>query len=67
MSAVMPQGRAGRDPFHIDEMVDAVRSAWLANPELRLGQLIHNAGTKEIADSFYCEDDAMLKALREMR
>lgn len=63
----MPQGNSGRDPFYIDEMIDAVRSAWLANPQLRLGQLIHNAGTRDVADSFYCEDDALLVALRDMR
>jgi hypothetical protein len=54
-----------RDPWHINELIDALRGAWVKNPEQRLAQLVTNAALASGAnDAFYCEDDALLQALR---
>ena len=47
-----------RDPKRIPEVLEAIRKAWEASPDLRLGQLIMNlAGTDLMA--FYIEDGAL--------
>jgi hypothetical protein len=57
-----------RDAWHINEVIDALRAAWLANPELRLTQLVENAArVTQVADPFYCADDTLLASLREMQ
>lgn len=52
-----------RDAQHIDEMINQLRTLWLENPELRLGQLIeqHNTGI----DTFYIEDSRLLTAIEK--
>jgi uncharacterized protein YihD (DUF1040 family) len=57
-----------RDAWHINETIDALREAWLANPELRLTQLVENAArVTQVADPFYCEDDVLAASLRSMK
>ncbi len=48
-----------RDPARIDRIVNKLRRLWHANPDLRLGQLVHIATTKNNAtsSSFHVEDD----------
>jgi len=56
----------GRDPARIDVVLGEVRRAWVAEPDLRLGQLICNAAriyTGE-PDPFNIEDDRLVDALR---
>ena len=43
---------------------DTVKSIWLQNPELRLGQLIDNAIPVD-KDIFYVTDDDLVKYLKE--
>ena len=56
-----------RDPNRIPKMIAALQKAWYQNPDLRLGQLVSNAGTmtRTSPDPFYVEDDQMLKALEQ--
>lgn len=52
-----------RNAERIDIVLSALRAYWLANPDLRLGQMVVNAaGT---ADPFYVEDDQMSAMWRE--
>lgn len=54
-----------KDPNRIDPIIEALRRAWKASPELRLGQLIEAQalfGEPEV-DPYYVEDDEMLAAL----
>lgn len=55
-----------RDPSRINRMVNALRSAWKAAPDLRLGQLVVNMANqaKPGVDPFYVEDGPMEQALR---
>jgi len=43
---------------------DTIKSIWLQNPELRLGQLIDNAIPVD-KDIFYVTDDDLVKYLKE--
>lgn len=58
-----------RDPEHIDRVLAALKSAWLANPGLSLCQLIDEASvlvsTSASAYS-YLEDDAIERGLRAL-
>lgn len=55
-----------RDPARIDRIINKLRAAWKANPDLRLGQLIHNTvPTQYKADFFYLEDDQIEKCIDE--
>jgi hypothetical protein len=61
-----------RDPERIERMLQALREAWEANPDQRLGQLVYNACrtvglTSPCPELFNCEDDAMLDGLRDLR
>lgn len=49
-----------RDPARIEPVIAALRAAWYAHPDLRLGQLIVNAGHP---DPFNIEDDELRLAL----
>lgn len=47
-----------RDPARIDIIIAALRAYWLANPDLRLGQIVVNAA--DGCDPFGVEDDALM-------
>jgi hypothetical protein len=49
-----------RDVWHIDEVLDAVRAAWVRNPQLPLGQLLAHATGEDPAQ---CADDLLLSRL----
>ena len=55
-----------RDPNRIDPIIEALRQAWKASPEFRLGQLVESQGLfqEPELDPFYMEDDEMLLALK---
>ena len=54
-----------RDPARIDAMLKALRGYWTANPDLRLGQIVVNATVGGLSDTFYAEDESILKWLEE--
>ncbi len=58
-----------RDPARIDDILEALRAAWVESPDLRLGQLVVNAirPTRPCPDVFYAEDDALLRGLTNLR
>jgi hypothetical protein len=46
-----------RDPRRIDPIIERLRAYWLANPDLRLGQIVVNATpSRDETRTFYCED-----------
>jgi len=54
-----------RDPERIDRVLDAVRTAWEAAPDLRLTQLLVNTARCETSAAFYnVEDDVLEQLLR---
>jgi hypothetical protein len=54
-----------RDPERIDLVLDAVRTAWKAAPDLRLTQLLANTTRCETSAAFYnVEDDVLEQLLR---
>lgn len=54
-----------RDPEMVEKLVEAVREALYANPNLRLGQLIVNAtGIRDSSDLFNVYDETLLHNLR---
>lgn len=64
--------RDRREPERIGEVLDAIRSAWSADPDLRLAQLVVNAaklaGRNVVASElFHLEDDELLVGLSEYR
>lgn len=62
MTTPAPPGRAITE-LQKRAALKRLLSAWLANPQQRLGQLITNATHGELAPLFYLEDDAFLRAL----
>lgn len=52
-----------RDPKRIDRMLEILRKYWLANPDLRLGQIVSNM-TGSHPSVFYIEDHDMEHAIR---
>jgi uncharacterized protein YihD (DUF1040 family) len=46
-----------RDPARIDRILRKLRAYWQANPDLRLGQIVVNAGRMSRVPTFYQEDD----------
>lgn len=50
----------------IDEILAALREAWLRNPEQRLGQLLVNVANPKMPcpELFYLEDQALLERLK---
>ena len=54
-----------RDPARIDDVLAALRAAWVESPDLRLGQLIVNAvrPKESCPEVFYTEDDVLLQRL----
>jgi hypothetical protein len=53
---------SSREPKRIPEILAILGELWLANPNLRLGQIIENA-----AITFYTEDDKALMGLTQWR
>ena len=51
-----------RDPSRIPKVLAALGELWLANPDLRLGQIMGNA-----AITYYTEDDQALTGLTQWR
>jgi hypothetical protein len=52
----------------MDKTLAQIKAAWLAYPELRLGQLLDNALARRQyvgPDMFYIRDEHLVKALRE--
>ena len=58
-----------RDPQRIDDVLAALREAWLESPDLRLGQLLINAvrPSAPCPEVFYVEDEVMLSGLNGYR
>ena len=55
-----------RDPNRIHDMLDALEKVWSKLPDWRLGQLIANAAISYgYEDSFFMEDEKLLKWLKE--
>lgn len=54
-----------RDKARIEPTLAAVQAAWIAAPDLRLGQLLLNA-MRPSEDLYYMEDDMLLKRLSEL-
>lgn len=52
-----------RDPARIDRVLELLREYWLANPDLRLGQILGNFRGK--ATSYGVEDDVIEARLKE--
>jgi len=54
-----------RDPARIDDVLAALRAAWVESPDLRLGQLIVNAvrPSNPCPEVFHAEDGALLRGL----
>ena len=56
-----------RDVDRIDKILELVREIWIAEPDLRLGQLIQNAvrlKDPDLIDIHIVEDDTLRKGLR---
>lgn len=49
-----------RPSERIDVLLAALRTYWLRNPDLRLGQIVGNLSP---GDPYYVEDDELLDAL----
>ena len=57
-----------RDPKRIDEAIAILKAVWKRHPDLRLGQLIHNAAvmSRSNADLFYVEDNELMFGLGQL-
>lgn len=58
-----------RDPNRIPEVMNAIGVAWMANPDMRLGQLIINAGQLGgvgVTHLWNAEEDVFLKGLQQL-
>ena len=57
--------RPGRDPTHIDGVVEKLREVWKRHPDIRLAQLVFNVSgaTQPCPEIFYLEDDVLLRSL----
>lgn len=55
-----------RDPKRIPIILAELQKIWEKQPDLRLGQLIFNAGFSNDAPLFYCEDESLMESLREL-
>lgn len=61
--------KRARTPEEKKSVIDRLYRAWLANPHLRLGQLIANyaPGVSPNSDLFYAEDDDFIKAIETQK
>lgn len=58
-----------RDQNRIPRMLQALGAAWMANPDMRLTQLVNSAafiGGWKDRDTFYCEDDVTENGLTQL-
>mgnify|MGYP001582812442 CR=1 FL=1 len=58
-----------RNSERIPVILDTLRKAWEANPDLRLCQLLGNMASQPLCDTsdmYYVEDDKLLVRLREV-
>lgn len=56
-----------RDPARIPAILDRLRKVWEAHPDLRLGQLVVNAGAQlPHIDPFYIEDEPLITRLEAL-
>lgn len=58
-----------RNPDRIDPIIDLLRAAWHASPDLRLGQLISNAHALapfSANDLFYAEDVPLAEGIQRV-
>jgi hypothetical protein len=57
-----------RDPARIDDILAALRAAWIEAPDLRLGQLIVNVVRPKTPcpDVFHAGDDVLLRGLHDL-
>jgi uncharacterized protein YihD (DUF1040 family) len=53
-----------RDPKRITEMLELIRRIWVANPDMRLMQLIGNLYDSQA--EYYIEDENLKKALERV-
>lgn len=52
-----------RDPERIDRILDVLRAYWMANPDLRLAQIVVNAANPRTpAPEVFCLEDAVIEA-----
>lgn len=51
-----------RDPKRIKPLLKALEEVWLANPDLRLGQMIASAAN----DPFYIEDKILIDKIKKL-
>lgn len=52
-----------RDPARINRMIELLRAAWLASPDLRLGQLIVNLTSSDDDPYGTASDEAVYRAI----
>ncbi len=57
-----------RDVKRIDILLEELKKYWMKEPDLRLGQILHNIGyiLNCMEDSFYLEDDDLIDALKKI-
>ena len=55
-----------RDPKRIPEVISLIEEYWALNPDLRLGQLLHNAKGSSELSIYYTEDERLIARLKEM-
>ena len=59
-----------RDANRIEPMLELVRKLWIAYPDMRLGQLVHNAAVMsgwKTNDVFYIEDDQLADGIKYLK
>ena len=52
-----------RDPKRINKILSTLKTYWKCNPDMRLGQILHNMSVDLNIDIFFLEDDDLKKAL----
>lgn len=59
-----------RDPNRIPQVLQLLAAAWVANPDMRLTQLVSNAahlgGWSGGSDPYHCEDDKVTAGLVQL-
>lgn len=55
-----------RDLARIDSLLAAIRTYWLAAPDMRLGQIIVNAVGTYFPEIYNVEDDKLLQGIKHM-
>lgn len=57
-----------RDPKRIKRILEVVRAAWEAHPDLRLSQLIMNThdGVRDYSPLYYREDEVLEQGIKDL-